>query len=59
LGVIFIAAGLVLAGLSAVAKEREDKVEPPPGTRFCVFCSSPVPLTEVRCPNCNGVQPRE
>jgi len=58
-GIVFIAAGLALAGLSPLAKEREGKVEPPPGTKFCVFCRAPVPLADYRCPSCNGVQPRE
>jgi len=39
--------------------ETEGPVKPPEGFRFCVFCSTPVPVTAERCPHCNGVQPRE
>ena len=57
-GVLTITAGAVLAGVGAVSKERVG-VEPPAGHRFCAYCSAPVPLTAERCPECNGVQPRE
>ncbi len=58
-GALTIAAGLVLAGAGVVAKEKEGRVEPPMGTKFCVYCSTPVPLAAERCPNCNGLQPKE
>ncbi len=58
-GGVTLAAGLVLAGIGLIAKEREGAIEPPAGHRFCPFCSTPVPLTAERCPQCNGVQPKD
>ena len=54
----FVIAGGLMAVVSPFVPERAGPIEPPEGYRFCAFCSSPVPLTSERCPNCNGLQPK-
>jgi hypothetical protein len=49
-GVVALVAGFLLG-------EMADKVEPPPGYRFCLFCSTPVMEGAERCGHCNGLQP--
>jgi hypothetical protein len=49
--------GGVMALASFFLAETEGPVTPPPGYRFCVFCSTPVPEEASRCPRCNGLQP--
>jgi len=58
-GVVTILAGLALTGIGFFAKERNGPVEPPPGQKFCVFCSVMMPQEAPRCPQCNGLQPKE
>jgi hypothetical protein len=58
-GILTVAAGIVLAAVGVVAKERTGPIEPPPGYRFCVFCTATMPIDALRCPVCNGVQPTD
>jgi len=51
--------GGVMCLASVFMEESPGPVKPPEGFRFCVFCSTPVPTTSERCPQCNGLQPRE
>ncbi len=57
-GVISIAVGLLMVGVSFFVKERQGPIEPPEGYRFCVYCSTPVLLDAERCQRCNGLQPK-
>jgi len=50
--------GGIMALVSFFLSEGEGPITPPPGYRFCVFCTSPVPVDAERCPRCNGLQPR-
>ena len=54
----FAAAGVIMMVASLFLPEGEAPLAPPDGYRFCVYCSTPVPLDEERCPHCNGYQPR-
>ena len=54
----FVAGGLVMMAASFLLPEGPAPLAPPEGYRFCVFCSTPVPLESERCPHCNGYQPR-
>ncbi len=58
-GIPLVIAGGIMAVASFFMSESPGPVEPPEGYRFCVYCSTPVPLTSARCPHCNGLQPRE
>jgi hypothetical protein len=49
-GLVFMIAGFIVS-------ETEGRIEPPPGYRFCLFCSTPVKLDAKRCEQCNGLQP--
>lgn len=51
--------GAIMIIASLFLPESTGPPMPPEGFRFCVFCSTPVPLSSERCPHCNGVQPRE
>jgi len=55
----FVAGGAIMIVASLFLPESSGPMTPPPGFRFCVFCSTPVPLTSERCPQCNGLQPKE
>ena len=55
----FAIGGLIMMVASFFLPETEGPVRPPEGHRFCVFCSTPVPVGDERCPHCNGLQPRE
>ena len=55
----FAIGGGIMALASFFISEGPGPIRPPEGFRFCVFCSTPVPLTSERCPHCNGLQPRE
>jgi hypothetical protein len=57
-GLPFAIGGAIMAIASFFLPESQGPVMPPEGYRFCVFCSTPVPLGAERCPHCNGVQPR-
>jgi len=50
--------GGVMALASFFMSEGEGPVTAPPGYRFCVFCTNPVPIGAERCSRCNGLQPR-
>jgi len=43
--------------VSLFMSESPGPVKPPTGFRFCVFCSTLVPTSSERCPQCNGIQP--
>ena len=58
-GIPFVVAGGIMAIVSFFLAEGRGPIVPPPGYKFCVFCSAPVPLDSDRCPRCNGLQPRE
>ncbi len=53
-----ITGGLMMVA-SVFLSETAGAILPPPGHRFCVFCSTPVPLGAERCSHCNGLQPPE
>lgn len=55
----FVIGGAIMMVGSLLMSESPGPIAPPAGFRFCVFCSTPVPLSSERCPHCNGVQPRE
>lgn len=55
----FIVGGGVMVVASLFAPESSGPVGPPEGYKFCVFCSTPVPVAAERCPHCNGPQPKE
>ncbi|MDG6989061.1 MAG: hypothetical protein JRN21_07015 [Nitrososphaerota archaeon] len=54
----FAAGGGIMILVSLILPEDEAPLAPPEGYRFCLFCSTPVPIEEERCPHCNGYQPR-
>lgn len=54
----FVGGGAIMIAVSFILPEGPAPLAPPEGYRFCVFCSSPVPLDAERCPHCNGHQPR-
>jgi len=51
--------GVIMAVASVFLPEGQGPIKPPDGYRFCVYCSSEVPIASERCPHCNGVQPKE
>lgn len=55
----FVIGGGIMMVASLLLPESEGPVLPPEGCRFCAYCSTPVPTGSGRCPNCNGVQPKE
>lgn len=55
----FLIGGGIMMLASLFLSESGGPVKPPEGFRFCVYCSTPVPLDTERCTQCNGVQPRE
>ena len=55
----FMVGGGVMAIGSLFLPESQGPVLPPDGFKFCPFCSTPVPHGALRCPHCNGVQPKE
>jgi hypothetical protein len=54
----FLIGGGVMMVASFFLRESPGPMSPPEGYRFCVFCSTPVPMASERCPHCNGLQPR-
>ena len=52
---IVAGAGMILA--SPFLKPSDLPVKPPPGFKFCLFCSTAIPEDAKRCPKCDGVQP--
>jgi hypothetical protein len=54
---VMIAGGMVVVVSGFLLKEVTDRVEPPDGYRFCLFCSTPVVIGAERCGHCNGLQP--
>jgi len=54
----FAIGGAIMIIASFFLPETQGRLTPPEGFRFCLYCSSPVPLTSDRCPHCNGVQPK-
>lgn len=54
----FVIGGAVMAVASLFLEEGPGPIAPPSGFRFCVFCSTPVPIASERCPHCNGLQPK-
>ncbi len=55
----FVAGGAIMIVASFFLSESPGPPTPPEGFRFCVFCSTPVPLASDRCPQCDGLQPKE
>ena len=55
----FAVGGGLMALASFFLSPTQGPVRPQEGFRFCVFCSTPVPLASDRCPHCNGLQPKE
>jgi hypothetical protein len=55
----FVLGGGLMAFASFFMSESPGPILPPQGFRFCVYCSTPVPLGSDRCPQCNGLQPKE
>jgi len=58
IGIPLAVGGALMLTASFFLSERSGTILPPPGFRFCVFCSTPVPIDSDRCPHCNGLQPR-
>jgi predicted nucleic acid-binding Zn ribbon protein len=56
---VLIACGVVVSVSGYLLEESTERVEPPIGFQFCVFCSTPVPEGAERCDHCNGIQPFE
>ncbi len=54
-----VIAGAIMSGASLMIPEGRGPVQPPEGFRFCVFCTTPVPIGSERCPHCNGLQLKE
>jgi len=54
-----MAGGGLMCVASLFMSESPGPVKPPEGFRFCVYCSNEVPIASERCPNCNGVQPKD
>ncbi len=54
----FAIVGAIMMVASLFLSETEGPVKPPEGFKFCVFCSTAVPLNSERCPHCNGIQPK-
>ncbi len=54
---------MIVGGMMSIASfllaEGPGPLKAPEGFRFCVFCTTPVPMSSARCPHCNGLQPRE
>jgi hypothetical protein len=50
--------GAIMIIASFFLPEAAGPLTPPEGFRFCVYCSSPVPLGSDRCAHCNGIQPK-
>jgi hypothetical protein len=59
IGIPLAIGGAIMLIASFLLPPGPGPVTPSPGFRFCVFCSTPVPLGSDRCPHCNGVQPKE
>ena len=55
----FLIGGGIMGAASFFLPESPGPVRPPEGFRYCVFCSTPVPIGAERCAHCNGLQPRE
>lgn len=51
--------GAVMSVAGIFLPEGRGPVQPPAGFRFCVFCTTPVPMGSERCPHCSGLQPKE
>jgi len=54
----FVIGGAIMVVVSFFVPESAGPPQPPEGSRFCVFCMTPVPLASDRCPHCNGLQPK-
>jgi hypothetical protein len=55
----FVVGGGLMMAASLFLSESSGPIAPPAGFRYCVFCSTPIPLGAARCQHCNGLQPRE
>jgi predicted nucleic acid-binding Zn ribbon protein len=51
-----IGGGVFVLFCGFLLKDVTDRLEPPPGHRFCPFCSTPVAEGVERCSHCNGLQ---
>jgi hypothetical protein len=56
---VLIACGVVVTVSGFLLEESMDRVDPPLGFSFCVFCSTPIQDGVERCSYCNGLQPVE
>ncbi len=50
------AGGFVVLVSGFLLEEINERVEPPPGYHFCLFCSTAVLDGTERCGHCNGLQ---
>ncbi len=55
----FVIVGALMSIASFFLSEGPGPLKPPEGFRFCVFCSTSMPLGSERCPHCNGLQPKD
>jgi hypothetical protein len=55
----FIIGGGLMALAAPFLPESEGPVKPPEGFKFCVFCSTPIPIAAEKCDHCSGTQPKE
>jgi len=51
-----VAGGVVVLVSGLLLEEAIDRVEPPSGYHFCLFCSTTVMDGAERCGHCNGLQ---
>jgi hypothetical protein len=51
-----IAGGVAVLACGFVLEEVTERLEPPPGHHFCLFCSTLVAEGAERCDHCNGLQ---
>ena len=51
-----VAGGFVVLVSGFLLGEATERVVPPDGYRFCLFCSTPVMVGAERCSHCNGLQ---
>ncbi|MDA4125244.1 MAG: hypothetical protein OK438_07355 [Thaumarchaeota archaeon] len=57
-GFPMVVGGGIMSAVAFWLPEGRGQVRPPDGYRFCVFCTSLVPIGGVRCSHCNGIQPQ-
>ncbi|MBL8176224.1 MAG: large conductance mechanosensitive channel protein MscL [Bryobacterales bacterium] len=49
-----IVAGVIFLAMRAAERLRHKPEAPPPATKDCLYCCSPIPLKASRCPHCTS-----